>query len=194
VNQPALHVAAIDFPEFYAEAAGGLEASRALYGSLSHTGSDALRTGKVILHQAARMVWLGDQLVAAVARGRPALQIMFYMIAAEAVAKLAAGYEGEGRSRAHVRLFFDKHCTAAQRERIHRALDWAVPRPPRSPDAIADYLYDIRCEVVHRGHYFEVTLPAEECIREVRDVVLEGAVRATQDLAKAADHEGGRSA
>jgi hypothetical protein len=134
------------------------------------------------------MVWLADR-IDAVARGRPALQIMFYMIGAEAVAKLAAGYEGEGKSRAHVRLFFSKYCTAAQRERIRRALEWAVPLPPPSPEAIADYLYKIRCDVVHRGHYFEMTLPAEECILEVRTVVLEGTIRAAQELSKASDDE-----
>jgi hypothetical protein len=189
VNQAPLHVAAIDFPKLYAEAAGGLDAARALYDSLSRSGSEALGTARDIMHQAGRMVWLADR-IDTVARGRPALQIMFFMIAAEAVAKLAAGYEGEGRSRAHVRLFFAKHCTAAQRARVHRALEWAQPRPTTSPDAIADYLYNIRCDVVHRGRYFEMMLPDEACIREVRAVVLEGAVHATQDLAKA-DHEEG---
>jgi hypothetical protein len=189
VSQAPLHVAAIDFPEFYAEAAGGLEAARALYDSLSRGSSEALGTARDIMHQAGRMVWLADR-IDTVARARPALQIMFFMIAAEAVAKLAAGYEGERKSRPHVQLFFAKYCTAVQRARVYRALEWAVPRPPTSPDTIADYLYDIRCDVVHRGRYFGMTLPDEACIREVRAVVLEGAVRATQDLAKA-DHEEG---
>jgi len=175
VSQVPLHVAAINFPKLYADAAGGLEIASALYES------QPLGTAKDILHQAGRMVWLADQ-IDVVARGRPALQIMFYMIAAEAVAKLAADYEGESQSKQHVRMFFTTYCTATQRGRVHRALEWAVPRPPTSPDDIADYLYEIRCDVVHRGCYFEMALPSEECIKEVRAVVLEGAVRAAQDL------------
>jgi hypothetical protein len=87
MSEPArAHIANIDFPALYAAAAGSLDAARTLYASLSYTGREEDRTAKIILHQAARMVWLADQ-IDAVARGRPALQIMFYMVAAEAVAK-----------------------------------------------------------------------------------------------------------
>jgi hypothetical protein len=177
----APHVATIDFAEFYAEAAGSPAASRAFYESLSTNPSDARLTAKIMVHPAARMVWLGDQ-VDLVARGRPALQIMFYMIAAEAVAKLAADFENEGQSRKHVRLFFTAYCTVTQRERIQRAIEWATPLPRTTPDTVADHLYDLRCDVVHRGRYFEWTLPDDACLREVRAVVLEGVVQAAQKV------------
>jgi len=147
LSEPRPHVATIDFPEFYAETMGSLEAARAFYDSVSHTGSEAGRTAKTILNQAARMVWLADR-IDAFSRGRPALQIMFYMIAAEAVAKLAAGYDGEKQSKFYVRQFFTKYCSDAQRHRIYRALEWASPMPPSSSDEVVDYLYEIRR---HRG-------------------------------------------
>jgi hypothetical protein len=177
-----LHIANIDFPAFYTDAAGSLAAAREFYGSISHAGSESLRTAKIILHQAARMVWLADR-IDPLARGRPALQLLFFMIAAEAVAKLAAGYKGERKSREHVRLFFSTYCTPAHRERIHRALEAATP-PPKSAEEIADYLYTIRCDVVHRGRYFDMLLPDDTFRLEVRAVILEGVFRAAQEVAK----------
>jgi hypothetical protein len=153
-----------------------------LYESLSNTGSQAKRTAKIMLHQAARMVWLADQ-VDRLARGRPALQIMFYMIAAEAVAKLGAGFEGEGESRKHVRLFFQRYLTASDRERVHHAVERASPLPRTTPYTVVDYLYDVRCDVVHRGQYFNLTLPEEACLTELRTVFLEGVVRGAQAVA-----------
>jgi hypothetical protein len=189
VNNPGLeaeggraHIAYIDFPAFYAEAVGSLSAARELYESLSYTGSERHRTAKIMLHQVARMVWLADQ-VDAVARGRPALQIMFYMIAAEAVAKLGTGYDGDGESRKHVHVFFTRFLTAEQRNRMLRALEWAQPRPPSSPDELVDHLYGVRCDVVHEGRYFDMTVPDDACVRAVRSVFLEGAVGAARDVA-----------
>ena len=175
----APHVANIDFPEFYAAAVGGLKDARAFYDSLSNTGSEARRIAKIILHQAGRMVWLGDQLDK-VARGRPALQIMFFIIAAEAVAKLAAGVEEEGRSQEYVHKFFATYCTNAQRERLYHALREATPHPPSSVGAIVDYLYEVRCDVVHRGKYFDVNLPNP--LDDVRAVILEAAVLAARKV------------
>lgn len=42
---------------------------------------------KEVFHQAARLSWLGDR-INEFAAGRPALQILFYLIAAETIAKL----------------------------------------------------------------------------------------------------------
>ena len=196
MNNPGLeaeggraHIAHIDFPAFYAEAVGSLSAARELYESLSYTGSERHRTAKIMLHQVARMVWLADQ-VDAVARGRPALQIMFYMIAAEAVAKLGTGYDGDGESRKHVHVFFTRFLTAEQRNRMLRALEWAQPRPPSSLDELVDHLYGVRCDVVHEGRYFDMTVPDDACVRAVRSVFLEGAVGAARDVC---DERGART-
>lgn len=181
-----LHVANIDVGEVFAPVLGGVDPARAFYASLSSSGVEARRTAKVILNQAARMVWLADR-VQEVSKGRPALPITFFIIAAEAVAKLADGFEDEGQSRAYVRRFFLDFCSGEQRARAHRALRLAVPLPLPSPDDIADYLYSIRCDVVHEGKYFEMTVPSDHCVAEVRLVVLEGAVRAAQTVAARSD-------
>ena len=175
------HVANIDVPDFYASALGDITAARTLYNSLSGSGVEETRTAKVILNQAARMVWLADR-IQDVSAGRPALPITFFIIAAEAVAKLADGYEDEGKSRHYVRRFFFVFCTEDQRRRAYRALQWAVPLP-QSPDEIADYLYSIRCNVVHEGRYFEMSVPSDACVGEVRAIVLEGAANAAQSVA-----------
>ncbi len=114
-----LHVANIDFAEFYALALGGLDEARAFYESLSGSGVEAKRTAKVIVNQAARMVWLADR-IQEVSKGRPALPITFFIIAAEAVAKLADCFEDEGQSRVYVRRFFSDFCSEEQRARPSR--------------------------------------------------------------------------
>jgi hypothetical protein len=79
------HVANIDVPDFYASALGDITAARTLYNSLSGSGVEETRTAKVILNQAARMVWLADRIQDASA-GRPALPITFFIIAAQGLA------------------------------------------------------------------------------------------------------------
>jgi hypothetical protein len=176
------HVANIDIVEFYTPAFGGRVPAQLFYESVSNTGVPGKQTAKVILNQAARMIWLGDR-IQEVSLGRPALPLTFCIIAAEAVAKLADGLEEEGKSRAYVRHFFSDLCTAEQRAGIHLALQWANPRPPSSPDDMADYLYSMRCDVVHEGRYFEMTVPSDLCVGEVRMVVLEGAIQAARNVA-----------
>lgn len=175
------HIANIDFPRFYAAAVGSVRDARALYESLSNANTKARGTAKIMLHQAARMIWLGDR-IERVARGRPALQITFFMIAAEAVAKLAAGYEKEGDSKKHVRMFFDIYCNEAQRKRLYEAVRDSFPHPPKSGDEVADFLYRIRCDVVHRGRYFDRTLSKRESLQEIRAVVLEAVVVAVRKV------------
>jgi len=185
------YVANIDFPAFYAPAFGGNEAlSREFYAALTD------RTAKIIIHQAARMLWLSDQ-IDEVARGRPALQILFFIIAAEAVSKLQADFEGEGQSRFHVRRFFLELCSDELRSRLAPAFQsngsWLTPT-----EAV-DLLYDLRCDVAHRGQYYNLHLPRPESdeshqfvtwkgkqliafipATQLRQIVLEGAVLAAK--------------
>jgi hypothetical protein len=146
------------------------------------------------------MLWVADR-IEEVARGRPALQILFYLIAAEAVAKIAFGFKGEGQSRAYVRRFFGEICSEEHRRELRTALS--------SPNALADtptwertvdILYDVRCDVVHEGRYFEFHLAdkgdstpvmshwgdgygvARMSLSELRQIILEGAIRAVQML------------
>lgn len=48
-----------------------------------------------MIHQAARMLWLGDRM-GEIAKGRPALRLLFHVIAPEAVAKLVNNFKAKG--------------------------------------------------------------------------------------------------
>jgi hypothetical protein len=194
-----LHIADIDFAAFYMSAFNGsLEASTKFYESVATPGvySDA----KTILHQTARMLWLADR-IDEVATGRPAFQILFYLTAAELVAKIFWKYEGEGESRKHVQKFFSEICDSPQKERLQKAFR-TVGNGFLTLEAAVGFLYRIRCDVVHRGQYFQFSLPmegrdhipllsgsgndnviAEITLMELRQIVLEGAVLAAKKVA-----------
>lgn len=149
-----MHIARIDFPSFYSCAFNGMAGVRELIECIRKT-SARDNDAKIVLHQSDRMIWLADRMDEC-AKGRPALQILFYIIAAEAVGKLVDGFEGEGRSKYYVRYFFEKICS----EDHHKILEQAF-----SDDclhiklrAAVDFLYSIRCDVAHRGQYFSYSL------------------------------------
>lgn len=85
------HVANINFEEFYAPAFPNAAAAQAFVKCVEGI-STRQSKAKIVLHQAARMLWLADHIVP-FARARPALLILFYVIAAEAVAKLVKGFQ-----------------------------------------------------------------------------------------------------
>jgi len=193
-----IHIADIDFPSFFAPAFdNSLEASKKFYEAVAPAGgySDA----KIILHQTARMIWLADQ-IDTVAAGRPAFQILFYLTAAELIAKILAKYEGEGESKKHVQKFFSEICDSPQKERLERAFK-RVGGGFLTLEAAISFLYRIRCDVVHRGQYYQFALPsglhevplltgqgddniiAEITLQELRQIVLEGAVLAAKRIA-----------
>src|SRR5882672_5603353 len=100
-----MHIAEIDYQTFFGSAFSTQEAASAFIECVDKTPAK-VSPAKIALHQAARMLWLADQ-IEDVATGRPALQILFHLIAAEAVSKITVGFQGEGESRKHVRLFFE---------------------------------------------------------------------------------------
>ena len=191
---PRPHVANIDFPAFYAPAfANDEDRAREFYEEITN------RTAKIILHQAARMLWLSDR-VDEVSRGRPALRILFFAIAAEAVAKLTDGFEGEGKSRAYVQHIFREICSDEHRSLLGRAFQSSAGQWLSPLDAV-DFLYDVRCDVAHRGQYYDLNLPRPEVgetelftssagdsliahltASQLRQIVLEGAVLAARRL------------
>lgn len=193
-----MHIARIDYGEFFAPAFESLAVSRAFVECVEGIPrTEGL--SKIVLHQAARMIWLADR-IDEVARGRPALQILFYLIAAEAVAKMVCGSEQEGQSRKHVRLFFEEICSDEHRRILADAF---ADRPLGQGVGVrrtVDYLYDVRCDVVHEGDYISLTLRSESdptdmltvdgpgfliaqtTASELRQIVLEGAVLAAKRL------------
>ena len=107
-NVERQHIADIDFEEFY-RPLFSTEAESKDFSNHVESAPEPQRSVKQVFHQAARLVWLGDR-INEVAAGRPALQVLFYLIAAETVAKLTYMFEGKGQSRDYVRAFFERLC------------------------------------------------------------------------------------
>jgi len=191
----AMHIANINWADFFRPAFPDLDASRAFIECVEAVPA-ATSKAKIVIHQAARMLWLGDRMDE-VATGRPALQVLFQLIAAEAVAKLANNFTAEGESRKHVRLFFEDICSDSHRTALGKAFSHAPGGPFLSVREAVDCLYDIRCDVVHEGVYFTLTLTrpgdtlkwltpsasgkgsliAGITVQQLRQIVLEGAIR-----------------
>jgi hypothetical protein len=147
------------------------------------------------------MLWLADRMDE-VACGRAALQILFYLIAAEAVAKIVLGFRGEGESKKHVKLFFSEICAQRHRELLSRAFSQTQSSFLTWERAV-EILYEARCDVVHEGRYFEfnlrdpesttpelVTVPPWNLVAHIssldlRQVVLEGVVEGVRRLLSA---------
>src|ERR1022692_3289789 len=96
VPDDQIHIAEIDLPQLYAPVFRSLSESAQFCDAVKGL-PPSKNDAKVILHQGGRMVWLGDR-GDEVASGRPAFQILFYLIAAELVAKIADGFEGKYKS------------------------------------------------------------------------------------------------
>lgn len=186
------HVATIDFKEFYRPVFADADAASAFVTCVEGLAPEQ-GTASVVLHQAARMLWLADR-VDEVASGRPALCILFYLIAAELVAKIVRDYKGEGRSREHVRLFFEDICSQNHRGTLETAFTEGPFGRALPLREVIDSLYDVRSDVVHEGGYYDFQLPQEDdqflsltelkgrvltpriTVRALRRIVLEGAV------------------
>lgn len=191
------HIANIDFPVFYSEIFGGVEPARTFYSKIEDLPPEK-NAAKIVFHQAARMVWLADQ-IDEVARGRPAFQVLFYLITAELVAKITFGFTGDGDSKKYVRRFFAEICSDGSRTKLGRSFT-AVHLGSLSYQDAVDLLYKLRCDVVHEGKYasFHLPLPGDDypqltpigdesfivtlTIQELRQIVLEGAALASKML------------
>jgi len=191
---PRQHIAEIDFVDFYAPAFPDRAAAAAFYERVKKDSASNNRP-KLVLHQAARMIWLADR-VEEVARGRPAFQVMFYLIAAEAVAKLVFDFQGHGQSRKHIRRFFEEICCEADRERLARA--FRLTSGYLNLRQTIDQFYLVRCDVAHEAMYYRFvmkdhestyellsgirfkdaeSLTIEMSLQELRQIVLRGAVQ-----------------
>jgi hypothetical protein len=132
----------------------------------------------LIINQVARLLWLAER-VQRVSRGRPGLQIMFLMMAAEATSKLFSNYKGHRDSRHHAQAFFLSICGPAQRTQLVAAFRELGP----SAEAITSELYRIRCQVVHRWEYYGLKYSLrDEDARKLREIVLNGAAHAARTL------------
>jgi hypothetical protein len=153
------HIATIDFEKFY-RPLFPTEAESVQFCDRVENAPDNQRPVKVVFHQAARLTWLGDQ-INEIAAGRPALQILFYLITAETIAKLTYKFEGKGRSKEYVHAFFEKLCGSRDQALLASAFSESPTRRQLSLSEAVDLLYDVRCDVAHRGMYYVFTLPLD---------------------------------
>ncbi len=192
-----MHVAFIDYPAFFDGAFPGKKVKEFVD---CVEGIDvSVSKAKLVIHQAARMLWLGDR-IAECARGRPALQIFFHLIAAEAVSKITFAFDGEGRSREYVRKFFEELCGTEHHGVLETVFTPEIGEDPIVLRDAVDLLYSIRCDVVHEGQYFSFDMPERDGdtplmgsikgriitvrrpVTHIRQIVLEGAVLAAVRL------------
>jgi hypothetical protein len=181
-----MHIANIDYVAMYEKAFDNRQSVIGFINQVERTGGEA----KIILHQAARMLYLADRMEEC-AKGRPALQLLFFIITAELVAKIVNNYPNDGQSRKHVRLFFEQICTWQHRQKLERAFYNIEDNNYLTLRESVDFLYEVRCDVVHRGFYFGFSLKdelpvltghnrvrcfAEITIEELRQIVLKGAI------------------
>lgn len=153
-----MHIDNIDWVEFYAPAFQPRSGAAAFVERVTSLKGPAA-AAKIALQQGGRMLWLADW-IEEVAAGRDSIQIFFYLIAAEAVAKMVFGFKGEGQSRGFVRQFFGEVCLDRHRDCLSRALKLGPARFLNWSEAV-DKLYDVRCDVAHEALHFDFHLKGD---------------------------------
>jgi len=149
-------------------------------------------TAKLMLHQTTRLVTLADDIVE-LRPGRESLQLLFVLICAEHLAKLADGFESEGKSRFYVKEFFRQFADDDDKGMLDHAFSTYSLQSLGWESAI-DALYGVRCDVVHEGNYWDFNfrdkdtsmlnqdpdLIARISFSEFRDLVVRCATRAVE--------------
>lgn len=113
---------------------------------------DERHPAKIMMHQTQRLVSLSDELPT-IRKGNESLRLLFLLICAENTAKIADGFNGEGRSKAYVRNFFSWFLLTDEQQAIRAAIT-RHDHTPLSLQAAVDTLYGVRCDIVHEGKYW----------------------------------------
>ena len=177
----------VNYVEFYSSEFSDLNETKKFIEKVENSETKA----KIVIHQCARLLWLAEK-VEEVAVRRPAFQIMFYLIAAEAISKIVFDYKGNNSSKRYVRRFFEEICL----EKHHKKLSISFLEKGKylNLTEVINYLYKIRCDVVHEGKYYEVNFNDDNkrksviassyninlrvyiSHKEIRQIILEGAL------------------
>ncbi len=99
---------------------------------------------KVIMHQAQRLVSISDDLPQIRPHQEP-LRLLFLLMCAENISKLQVDFTGEGKSRVHVRRFFNKFLCQEDRDSISCGF-YDISRDPMPRlefDQAVNLLYDL---------------------------------------------------
>ncbi len=151
---------------------------------------------KIMMHQGQRLVSLSDD-VSNIRPHREALQLLFLMMCAENISKLHVGFQGEGQSRAHVRRFFDEFLNDGDKNTVGTGfVDHSEHlMPSLGLRAAVDMLYDVRCDVIHEGNYWDFTFHDGQIsmlntdpdvishitFGQLRSIIVRGCINAIQD-------------
>jgi hypothetical protein len=158
---------------------------------------DARHPAKIMMHQAQRLVSLADDLPS-IRKGNETLQLLFLLVCAEHIAKLAHNFNREGSSRTYVQNFFRWFLSPEQQRQLSVGITKHGYDPLSLRQAV-DALYDVRCDVVREGRYWGFHFrigedPILNCdpdvivslsLGEFRRLVVIGCVRAIQDYPRA---------
>jgi len=147
----------------------------------------------IMMHQAQRLVSLADD-IAKIRPGKYSLQIMFLIICAENISKHFEKFDEEGKSKYFVRKFFTSFTSDVDK----RTLEFSFKKPDYSNstiDEIAEYLYTVRCDVVHEGKYWGFQLKedipmmnidpdvnAHISYSELRNIIIRNCITAIQQF------------
>lgn len=158
---------------------------------------DPRHRAKVMMHQGKRLLTIADAMEAVVS-GRESLKLLFLLIASENISKLHADYAGERDSKLYVKRFFNEFCTPEDKSAIRGGIERIGQKS--SLDNLVSALYDVRCDVVHEGTYWDFEFASPECpsvltgsqsdqflrvkmqYEEFRDIVARGIIVATQQV------------
>ncbi|MCD4779130.1 MAG: hypothetical protein K8S27_01070 [Candidatus Omnitrophica bacterium] len=160
------------------------------------------RNSRIIVHQCARMLYLADKIHQ---QGRPAFDVLFFIIIAEAAAKIKFNYTGERDSKKYVYKFFENILNEEEKDKLEKSFI-KYPSEKLQKDAylslkeVVALLYKVRCDIVHRGVYFDIIFfndnPDDDNIifqwkikqsvspkistNDLRKIILKGVIRACE--------------
>jgi hypothetical protein len=81
------------------------------------------------------------------------LPLLFLLICAENIAKLANNFDREDKSKQYVRNFFNWFLSPEEQDKLCSNISKHDRRSLSLQEAI-DALYEVRCDVVHEGKYW----------------------------------------
>lgn len=153
---------------------------------------DPRHPAKIMMHQTQRLVSLADEFPK-IRKNNETLPLLFLLVCAENIAKLADNFDGEGHSRLYVRNFFSWFLMPGEQDTLCTNITRHDRRSLSLQQAI-DALYEVRCDVVHEGMYWgfhfhdggapminsEPDVVVSLTLEDFRSLVVKGCIRAIQ--------------
>jgi hypothetical protein len=120
---------------------------------------DPRHRAKIMMHQGMRLLSIANRMDI-VEKGYEPLKLLFLLICAENISKLNLSTEESGNSRVHVIRFFCEFCPLSDQQAIVKKID--LRENQSGLKGRIDILYNIRCDVVHEGHYWGFQFATDE--------------------------------